>query len=377
MSTPASVCFYAPSIDVDGSEHFAHLPALLAEIGALVPLHVIAGRNAHGGTVPNVRSLHVLSAGDPARRFLHLRRSLRRAAAEGCRVAFVRSSAGTAWATAAIGRRLGIRTLFWTCGESRILDWLVPPADVRGRATRRARRWRFARALATVDYVVTGPPSMGRYYHEFHDVAWERMRFLDNDVDLSRFRPGDRFDPDPPFRLLYVHRVSRGRGADLLDDLGRQVRHRYPGSELLVAGDGPLRAGIERAGEPSLRVLGPVSNLQVPDLLRSCDLLVSPSHAEGFPRIVLEAMATGTPFVTTDCGGIREVVGPGLAPALTPRGDGKAFVQRVLDVLADAPTRAALREHGLERVVRYDTRAVARRYAELFREVASEQAVPA
>ena len=83
---------------------------------------------------------------------------------------------------------------------------------------------------------------------------------------------------------------------------------------LVVVGDGPERSRLERAAadpvlDDRMQVVGPVPNRDLPELYAAADCLVMPSYEEGFPRVLLEAMACGTPVVTTDAGGSADVVG--------------------------------------------------------------------
>jgi len=127
-----------------------------------------------------------------------------------------------------------------------------------------------------------------------------------NGIDTDRFAPegttDDRIRGDPA--LLFVGRLVEGkRPGDALAAFDR-LREQFPDAVLTVCGKGPLRGALEaEARERGLadRVdfLGHLDYETMPAVYRAADVLVLPSRAEGLPRTVLEAMASGTPVVVS------------------------------------------------------------------------------
>jgi glycosyltransferase involved in cell wall biosynthesis len=120
----------------------------------------------------------------------------------------------------------------------------------------------------------------------------------------------------------------------------------------VVAGDGPLRAGLdERLHDTALPVALPVDLLgvrdDVPTLLAAADVVVSAAVWEGQPLWLQEALAQGAAIVATDAGGTRAVVGD--AAVLVPVGDAPALARAVATVLDDAQARDRLRARATAR----------------------------
>lgn len=147
-----------------------------------------------------------------------------------------------------------------------------------------------------------------------------RMLAVHNGIDVRLFSDAperradsrDRLFPDRTRRLL----LSVGRLAEQKNHAGllrvfASFAKRLPDVDLWIAGDGPLRAALQQQCadlglEDRVVLLG--SRSDVPDLMRAADVFVLASHFEGFGLVVAEAMASGTPVVATDAGGVAEVM---------------------------------------------------------------------
>jgi glycosyltransferase involved in cell wall biosynthesis len=128
---------------------------------------------------------------------------------------------------------------------------------------------------------------------------------------------------------LFVGRLTAEKGAATML---RAWRH-LAGIPLRIAGDGALRAQleVEAKGLP-VEFLGRVPSERVFELMQRAAMIIVPSECyEGFPRVVVEAFATGTPLVVADLGGLRELVEHGV--------DGIRFRSGSADELAAAVSR--------------------------------------
>ena len=154
---------------------------------------------------------------------------------------------------------------------------------------------------------------------------------------------------------------------------GFAAAHRvHPRSRLRLAGAGEPDPAIEGALEEAaldpgvLELLG--ERRDVPRLLDAADALVLSSRHEGLPNVVLEALTAGKPVVSTDVGGVRELVEHGVSgyvvPARDPRALGQAM-RRLMDL--DPAARQAMGRAGQDRVrQRFDLERVTDRWEQLF-----------
>lgn len=200
-----------------------------------------------------------------------------------------------------------------------------------------------------------------RRLHLCRDVA-----AIGNGSDPAVYRPGD---PDQRDRTAL--RAALGADADrpVILMIGRLVAEKGyrelfaamqdVDADLWVVGErlasdhaGSIEADIrEVTGDPDrgrrLRLLGYRDD--VPALMRAADIFVLPSHREGMPRSIIEAMLTGLPVVATDIRGCREEVVDGETGLLVPVGDAEALAASLQRLAADATLRRRLGRAGLAR----------------------------
>ncbi|MEU5900888.1 glycosyltransferase family 4 protein [Streptomyces venezuelae] len=154
--------------------------------------------------------------------------------------------------------------------------------------------------------------------------------------------------------ILAVGALERNGGYDVLLDATRAWRHLDPLPLLVVAGEGPERAALQRRIEEELlpvRLVGRRDD--VPELLAAADLAVLPSSWESRSVLAQEALHARVPLVATAVGGIPELVGD--AAELVAYGDAEALATAVARLLADPVRRAELRDRGAAQAATWPT----------------------
>ncbi|HEX4081222.1 MAG TPA: glycosyltransferase family 4 protein [Rhizomicrobium sp.] len=180
-------------------------------------------------------------------------------------------------------------------------------------------------------------------------IAPERIAVLRNGVDLVMFRPGDR----------EVSRAALGINGRILLSVGHLIERkghdltigalsRLQGYTLLLAGDGPeharLRALASTLGVADrVRFLGAVPHQELANLYTAADALVLSSSREGWPNVLLEAMACGTPVVASAIWGNPEIVSRPEAGVLMRARTPECIAEAVQTLLRASPRRQATR----------------------------------
>ena len=158
---------------------------------------------------------------------------------------------------------------------------------------------------------------------------------------------------DGTLELLTVGRLEAEKNPLLLVEALARLHRAAPGRYRLTwVGRGPLEdAVLGRAGalgvDGLITLIGYVPfGSQLLDLYRRAHLFVHVSLSEGMPKVLIEALACGTPLVATDVGGIRAALGDGVA-LLVPPADEDALVGAIERIAGDAALRSRLAEEGL------------------------------
>lgn len=127
--------------------------------------------------------------------------------------------------------------------------------------------------------------------------------------------------------------------------------------EIVFAGGGPLQNPLQDAGT-NIRITGALTHDKMLDEIAGADLVIIPSHHEGFGLTALEAMALERPVLATDAGGLPEVLGD--AGYIVPREDPQTLAVAIELLLNDPGLRTQLAEAGKRRATElFSTRAIA------------------
>jgi glycosyltransferase involved in cell wall biosynthesis len=161
---------------------------------------------------------------------------------------------------------------------------------------------------------------------------------------------------------------------DLLLDAHGCLLSRVKDAHLVIAGDGPHRAELERRIEQlglggRAHLLGHRSDIDA--ILRSVDVGVLSSDWEGMPLFVFECMAATVPLVATAVGGLPEIVTDGQTGLLVPPRDANALAAATESVLTDRQLGRRLANAAATRLEQYTIRAVAERFADLYEDLAA------
>jgi glycosyltransferase involved in cell wall biosynthesis len=236
--------------------------------------------------------------------------------------------------------------------------------------------------LGRCDRVVGVGRAVGQALVSNEGIPAGRVAVIYNGIDVGAFTAG----PHDRARL----RAEMGLGAndlvliqvarlDYLKDHATAVRTlqqvvaRRPEARLLLVGDGPERGKIEeeargRGLTGHVRFLGQRGD--VARLLPAADIFLLSSISEGIPLTVIEAMSAGLPVVSTDVGGVGEVVLDGRTGLLAAAGDDRGLADHVLRLAASADLGRQLGEEGRRRAGElFSEHQMHARYLRLYREM--------
>jgi glycosyltransferase involved in cell wall biosynthesis len=250
-------------------------------------------------------------------------------------------------------RRLGIPAV----STLHVMEWCTsvrnPSLYAKERLMSLVRRHCAARVVAVSDAA----------RHAFLATGWdspERVVTIRNGI-VAEPQPGaghalrERLGIGADELVVTMLTVLRaGKGHDIAVAAVSALRERFPGLRLVITGDGPARADVERKASTlgsAAVVTGHVDDVM--GLLDATDVMLHPTLADAFPTALLEAMAAGVPIVATAVGGIPEIVEDGRTGLLVPAPPEEARVVAALAPLLESVTeRRRLGEAGRERFER-------------------------
>lgn len=236
-------------------------------------------------------------------------------------------------------------------------------------------------ALEGADDVIATSSALAAVLTQY-GVSGARIREIPNGIDLRRFRPASAAErerlraelawPADGTILLFVARLSRAKGIDLLADAWPEIASRHPGLHLVIAGTGAgsyddcerevaesiLRSGL---GPERVRMTGVTD--RVPDYLRAADLFILPSDYEGFSVGTVEALATGLPSILTPVGVVPQLVRDGENGFLFLPRDRRGMIAAIDAAMSARSRWTEIGCRARHAVLSMDLQAVAREYA--------------
>lgn len=199
-------------------------------------------------------------------------------------------------------------------------------------------------------------------------------------LDHGLYTPGLP-EPDPRL-VVFLGRLQKYKGVQFALRAMVRIRQTLPDARLVVIGNGPYRAALERLAAglglgTAVEFRGFVPASEKVALLRQAGVVVNPSPKEGWGLTMVEAAACGTPVVASRSPGLQDSVRDGETGFLVTHGDAEAIAQHALQILQDPALRRQMSTAGLAWAARFtwercaaEGEAVIRAAAEGRREVA-------
>jgi glycosyltransferase involved in cell wall biosynthesis len=190
-------------------------------------------------------------------------------------------------------------------------------------------------------------------------AGFQRLEVVARGVDTRRFHPQHRSEAlraqwqaaAGPV-VLHVGRLAPEKNLGLLLDAFLALRQKVPAARLVLVGDGPARAELQRRC-PEAVFAGAQTGQALAQHYASADLFLFPSLTETFGNVTPEAMASGLPVVAFRAAAAAQLVRPGLDGLLAPPADREEFIRHALalgsraDLMRDMGRRARVTAEGL------------------------------
>jgi len=226
---------------------------------------------------------------------------------------------------------------------------------------------------------VVGVSSFGRsqLYRHCNSAQWHKLHIVRCGLDDSYVHSTPTPVPDVA-RFVSVGRLCEQKGQLILVQAAAKLHRDGQRFELVLVGDGPMRSEIEALIESSglgssVRITGWASGDDVHREIAAARVFVLASFAEGLPVVIMEALGSGRPVISTYVAGIPELVREGESGWLVPAGSVDDMADAMAKALAASPDELSrLGKRGYQRVCEmHDAASNARALMELFTRYAS------
>lgn len=241
-----------------------------------------------------------------------------------------------------------------------------------GEAEDHLHRWPSAVAtLRLVDRVVVPSEYLVRVFSKFG----LRAQAINNLVELDDFTFRER-DPFKPV-FLSNRNFEKNYGVDKVLRAFALIQKQLPDARLTVAGDGSQREVLENlAHDLGLRntdFVGQIKHDAIVPQYQSADIYLNGSEIDNQPLSILEAFACGLAVVTTNAGGIPDMVSNGVSGLVVARGDYEAIAERAMHLLENPEVAKTIVHNALAECERYSWSAVGRKWVELYTTLAAKK----
>jgi glycosyltransferase involved in cell wall biosynthesis len=379
------VCYVLPQYYKNSSENFYHIINFLSELGKKVELYVVIEHSDQAApTIENTKKIFVLesqskstSAPSRAIRLINIYFELYK---KGVGIFFARASLTGVIPLIFANRFLNFgraNVVFWSCGQDVVPLSVFPNKKNVKRLISKLLAWF---AFKGINFLATGPELMVNYYHRYYKISRHKILTLYNDISLDRFYPLSKQDKenckesvlDTNKRImLFVHTFNECRGTDLLPLIAKKIKD----NNLNV-----IIAAIGRPGDYSSQLdqeikannlqdylinLGEVANKDIVKYYQLADLFLMPSRGEGFPRVLLEAMACGCPALAFEVGGVANILPDNtIEELLIPLDNENKFVEQSIKLINDQKLLAQLSKYSYQKAKQYKTENIVYMYVD-------------
>jgi glycosyltransferase involved in cell wall biosynthesis len=258
---------------------------------------------------------------------------------------------------------------------STILDGII--AHVASSTVRLLMKALYPRA----DRIVAVSEGVGRDLVNNFGLSVEKIEVIYNCVNIEKVQQLGQervtehpwFSYDTPI-IISVGHLSEGKGQRYLLEAFKIARQQLK-CRLVLLGEGPKAKDLIKLAA-DLQIMEDVAFLGFQrnpfKFMARAKVFVLSSLYEGFPNILLEAMACGTPVISTDCpSGPNEIIRNDVNGILVPVKDSQALASALLSLLGDKELARSISEQALKGIEKYSVKHLAKRFSELFRTILS------
>ncbi len=358
--------------------HFYHILNLLEEIAKNdvdIKLIIEKAIDIPHFDIPNIEVIAQKESG--LKRLIELFNILKKLNKQGYKKSFVRISQNGAIPAILISKFYGGQVYFWQSGTTHEIE-KKKAFDLK-KFLKSELPFNIVKKFTT--YFVTGPESMLDYYEKIVGVKKEKLVCLYNDIDVNRFSNINEYEKNQIKQelgienkkiILFVKRMSKIKGIlfyspFIIQEIEQVIREQNYICYYL--GDGSEKEELEKQVKNKklddiVKIVGNKPNKDIQKFYQIADIFINPTLEEGFPRVLIEAMASGLPTVTTNAGGTVDIIGEFQSKYMVDIKDKEGFAIKLKELILDENMQKKLAFENIVQVKKFSTENVAKMYIE-------------
>lgn len=200
----------------------------------------------------------------------------------------------------------------------------------------------------------------------YYGLNDKHIKCVNNGIDLSRYYNKDH----DLITFVHIGRLDNNKNQQFIIRCFKKVSQVHHNVRLIICGDGPLRSDLESLVceldlKDKVKMVGNVDNVQ--DYLAVSDIYLQASHREGLPLSVVEGMAAGLPVISTNVGGMKNVVDKN--GFLIADNDADGYYTAMLQLYEDSNLRASMGNASRMMTKPFSSESMALGYISIYREL--------
>lgn len=328
----AKVLFIFPSYNTKEETHYPYWYELFDEVAKSLKVVVLFESGQGDPTFKNVIKARIQKVQAKPFNLIDRMRWVIKYAKEGYRKVYIHYSYGSVVIARLVSLFYPLKIYYWNCEK-----YEEGPTD----------RW-LSGILKIVDVLVTGSETIADSYREVFNLGEKDIRIVPNWVGRKvgrerKFSKGKK-------HILFVHRLSARKGSRELPIIIERVSKEVEDVHFHIVGSGPDRKILElkikslKLGK-NVSFYGSLPLNETVGFYKGADCFMMPSRAEGFPRVILEAMIYKLPFVATKVGNVEEIVGERQRKYLVSRMKPEMFAKKVVELINEGDVSKLVEEN--------------------------------
>lgn len=230
-----------------------------------------------------------------------------------------------------------------------------------------------ANACKKVDRIIINAEHMRSKVISCYGAESKKIIRIPNGINLDMFKTRNSkvFLSGNP-AILFIGHICWVKGIDILLEAMNIIKNLLPDAKLHIVGAElwNIRPNIKKKHLENYVIFhGAVPHYKIPDYYKSATLCVLPSRHEGFPISMLEAMASGTPFISSDIASFQEILSNGENALLFKSEDAISLATAILKLYTDSTLREKIVQGASKTIMDYSWDKIAERYISVYQDL--------